>query len=488
MSPPEEENARAALVTDFVGFAEAPPQPLADVAPDEQRMLSEAIGRLLDGALAPLHEALRSSTDIVPSFAIDQGEALGNWLDASLRRRIANALDNELADLPWREDEIGDPAFLLRLPNHMIDLVAGEDLPKADARALFPAGGVHGDPNFANVFIAYSGTPPAVTGLSLIDFEWCKCGLEHSPFDDLARIECELLFGPVVSSARELVLATSLGDLWLREDLLDSGGFAPSRLEAVRMVRTRAAALAEAVRSPDEEAAQRAYAITLLGQAARYVAYDDLHIETRGAALFLCQVLAARLARDMSLRSRLAFSERPKVVLHGAATGDIEENSYLMRARSRGAYASLTLPHAAPRGDFEIRCSFRFEGRNEEGWLALGLGIQPDRPEATGLSAGLRWTNAKHARARIHSHESSRHAASSEEFHLSACSNRGLALLLLRRGGAVSLKLTEEGSKEILAGVEVMTPSDQYRGPVALSAFGASIQVFSLSTSSPAPS
>jgi hypothetical protein len=483
MSPPEEEDVRAALVTDFVGFAEAPPMPLADVMADGQPVLSEAVTRLLRGALTPLHDALRSPSGTVPGFSITQGEALANWLDPGLLNRIKDVLTGDLSDLPGWETEVRDPDLLLKFPNRIPGLLEGNDLPMADMPALFPAGGVHGDPNFANVFIAYLGSPPTITGISLIDFEWCKCGLEYSPFDDLARIECELLFSQTARCAKDLAMVISLSDLWLRSNPVPAGhNFNPDIVEAIHAVRQRAAELVKALAPTDEEAVQRAYAVTLLGQAARYISYEGVDTETKATALFLCQLLSDRLSRELSEHMPLPFSGRPKLVLRGSAASEIGEDAYLLRAKQRGSYASIALPHIIPAGGFDLRCEIKLEEKNEEGWLALGVGVQPERPEASGLSASLRWTNGNSARTRIHSHENSRHASASEEFDLSPICSGTLELRLTRRGGIVSLALCDGSA--IVSSVEVTVPVYMYTGPVALSAFGADLQVFSLRSSS----
>jgi hypothetical protein len=278
-------------------------------------------------------------------------------------------------------------------------------------------------------------------------------------------------------------MVTSLSDLWLRSNPVPAGhNFNPDIVEAIHAVRQRAAELAEALTPTDDEAVQRAYAVTLLGQAARYVSYESIDAETKATALFLCQLLADRLSRELFEHMPLPFSGRPKMVLRGSAASEIGEAAYLLRAKQRGSYASIALPHIVPSGGFDLRCEIKHEEKNEEGWLALGVGVHPDRPEASGLSASLRWTNNNFARTRIHSHQNSRHASASEEFDLSPICSDTLEFRLTRRGGIVSLALCVGSA--IVSNVEVTVPVYMYTGPVALSAFGADLQVFSLRISS----
>lgn len=488
MDPPVTATFGAILITDFVGTEEAGLRSLADETSAGFPLLSEAVARVTCDTLRPLHECLRPRGGDVPHLALTQAAALRNWTGSKSVTAARERLNADPATRGvWAAADAEDAEYSVCLHNHLPEILSGKTLPNGDAEIRLPLGAVHGDPNFDNIFVAHTGSPAKeLTGVALIDFEWCREGPPESPYDDLANIECELLFGnQVPHHRRELSLAIALGDPRLRDERPLSTAEEPDRgvYEAIRTVRARVAELAELAGGDTPElhdAFLRGYLVTLLGQALRYLGYDVPGDGTRAEILHVCQLLAARLAAVAAEELIPPFSSRitPSVRKHGTVSK--EHGFYVLEATDVGAYAGLVLHEPAPAEDFLAICDLELLKITSAGWIGFAVGVQLDAPERSGLSAMLHSGGDSLAHASVLSHTDSRHnGRGSAVGTLTEILERQLVVRLTRDSSA--LMFTVEGGGSLArASVDVAIPPQAYRGPLAIVAHGATVRVSSL--------
>ncbi len=476
MSPPLEASFGAAVVTDLVGSAELPMESLAVARERGFEFLVPAIERLVKGTLAPLHEFRCGPGGITPHVRQSQADVLRGWLDPALAQAAVDKLDfSRLADI-WRMPEVGNPGR--RLKNLLPGLLGGEGLETDGLPVRLPLGAVHGDPNLDNVYVAH--TPAELLTLAMIDFEWCRCGERDSPYDDLARLECELLLGQDLSRREELVAALVLGDVWLRDGAPLAASEEPDRsvFEAVRVLRKQAAILAGANDEEAELEFQRGYLATLLGQAIRYLGYDTPRAESRADALNLCQMLAARIAQPLALSPLPAFATAPIAHASGGGQVVVVGEGYRLNARSTGAYASLVLADPYPPADFIVHCELDVEELARGGWLALSTGVKPATPENSGLVARIRSDGPDQGNTIIYSHRNSRDSGARNDFEANWSKVSQLTLRLSVEGNTLAFVASEAGKE--LSITQLVIPTAEYRGPLALVAYSAAVRVRSL--------
>jgi hypothetical protein len=475
MTPPVKAEFGAIVIIDLVGSEETPFRSLASAMRDDFPLLTDVMEQLVNGTLAPLHEFCREPEGPVPTISLNQGELLSNWLMPDIIKRAQEQMASDtLLTEAGGDSSVRDSERLLELPNALSELLRGEALPTDGEPALLPLGAVHGDPNFDNVFFACVEAPPTLKGLALIDFEWCGCGPPDSPFDDFSRIESELLFGRPVPYRRDLLQELALGDPWLESGRPLSASMPPAQqvFEAIRIVRSRGACLARLTEG-DLEGFARGYLATLLGQAVRSVGYPNVAPDIRADALYFCQLLAARLALPLAESPAVRVSIPPR--LHGidGGKGSLVEDAYLLDAGGEG-YASLILSDLYPAGDFTSTVRLRIERIGERGWLAIGLGVDPDLPQRSGLSAMLSSLGTGHYSAMIHSHRNSKHRAPPRRFQVEG--EVGLALDLSLEGGYLNFSVGDFAGRN-LSEVGVRFPAEDYLGPLALVAHSAKVEV-----------
>lgn len=482
-SPPLEANFGAMIITDFVGFGDTPIESLADALDKGFPLLSDAVARLVLATLAPLHQARRTAGNPIPQLARPQHTMLAYWLSPKIRNTTIDRLLRESDQLNgWDNEQVIDERHMVRVANHLPRLLTDAQLQTDGLPTRVPVGAVHGDPNFDNVFVAYSIPPGVLDGLAMIDFEWCSCDPADSPYDDLARVECEALFGRMeLPHRRELTLSLAFGDPWLRGGRPLVANRVPEQdiYASVEIIRRRAEALAHAAGGKDIDDFQRGYLVTLLGQAIRYVAYDGPSTTVRAEALFFCQLVAARLALAMSAGPAARFPTKPCSVSRGTGIAQPQDDGYALKASSPGAYASLLLDGETPAGDLLITCDVELLRAATIGWFGINLGVDPTRPEASGLSAHVRWSGIEPAKASIQSHTNSRDR--SEAYSLSASTLREgpISLTIAVSGAAVTFTLADWSGVPACV-VAIRVPAERYTGGIAVTAYACDLLVLRL--------
>jgi len=490
MDPPlaEHSGEYALMIIDFVGSRDLAMRSLAEQAGDPFPLLTEAIERVVNRTLKSLHEGLRPRHGGgVPWFSLTQSESLGNWSNS----RVTNAAKRQLQANPltaeaWMAPQIADDGYVLSLRNHLPDLLSGRALPHGDVEIRLPHGVAHGDPNFDNIFIA-SGDSSELAGVALIDFEWCSKEPPNSPYDDLATIECELLFGQLAPKhRRELSHAISLGDPLLRQGAPLSVSEEPDRalFNAIKAVRARVGELASlAGAGTSEELARylRGYFTALLGKALRYLGYEGPSAEARAEALVVCQLLAARLATpDMRpLPPRFSLRPAPRTIARGSVSHD--GDGYVLTALETGAYAGLVLAEPAATSDFLALCDIEIVESSKDGWVMFGVGADVEVPQRSGIGGLLRIGSDGHVRTSILSHAQSRHDEHGPALGGLAEALRAPVVVSLQRS-SLELNFQAEIRDRTLpsANVSVALPADSYRGAFAIFAHNARVRVSSL--------
>ena len=479
MSPPLEADFGAVVITDLVGSEETPFSPLAAAIDKGFPLLEMTIRHLVEGTLAPLHEfCSRENRDpAIPHIAITQRDLLDNWLDNRVRSAIWDQINSDSSlRVAGTASEVRDSGRLLNLPNVLPPLLERNPLGTDDEPVLLPRGAVHGDPNFDNVFVAYSEADARLSGLALIDFEWCRCGPADSPYDDLCKIECELLFNRDFAHRVDLLLECVLGDPWISDNRPLAAAIEPTGqvYAALRLLRRRAADLAKDAGGAGEQF-QRAYFITLLGQAARYVGYPGLSSDARAGALLLCQLLAHRLSRPLAQRPRVGVSGPVDSVGLAGGTSSQEDDVYRLEAAGEG-YASLIFNEIYPVGDFSASALVKVDEIHDRGWLTLSMGVNPRAPHHTGLGGILRSQGGGTYEVMIHSHRSSRHRTLPESFEKEGEKKPELSLDLTLVGNSLRFGVRRP-SGDLLSEVELTFPAEEYTGPIALVVHAAEVQV-----------
>jgi len=456
----------AALITDFVGSADLPPQSLAGAIETGFLLLEQSLYRLVEGTLAPLHESRRDGEGLIPSLRTNQGALLADWLAPGVVAAASKTINNDQSLRDWERPQFIDSTHKLALDNYLPDLLAGAGLPGGERSLCLPLGAVHGDPNFDNIFVAFKTDPPRLDGVALIDFEWCTAGSGDSPYADLARLECELLFGRSLLHHRELILGVALTEIWLADEEAPAivGNSEKEVFSAITMLRARARDLAAASAfdaDREEESFQRAYLVTLLGQAVRYLFYAGFEV-IRSQCLFLCQLLAARLAKPGVTPFSVPFSTRLTPVLRDGARVEEELDSYLLCAAQPRAYASLTTPDPDPTTELLVSCDLALIEASESSWCALCIGVDPRAPERSGLAAMLRPTPTGQATIAIVSHRDSRHR--SPPVTLQMPLDGRLLLKLNLRGSLYTFSASSPMDSSSLVTTSLTAPSESYRG------------------------
>jgi hypothetical protein len=229
-----------------------------------------------------------------------------------------------------------------------------------------------------------------------------------------------------------------------------------------------------------EEDFQRGYLVTLLGQAMRYLFYAGFG-PARGDCLFLCQLLAARLAKPSLTPLPVPFSVRPTPVFKHGALVEEEHNGYLLRASRPRAYASLTIPDPGSGAEFFASCDLLLLEAAEGGWCALCAGVDPSAPERSGIGAMLRLDPAGQATIAILSHRDSRHRSPPVILHLP--SDRRLLLELSLRGNLYTFSVSSPAGSSSPATTSLAAPSQRYRGGLATVAHKLDLRLHSFSVS-----
>lgn len=485
MDPPNEADFGAVVVIDFLGTVEAPMRSLAAETAAGFPLLAETVERVVGGVLQPLHECLQSDEGHLPYFSLTQGEAVGNWLRSDKSEAIRQRLEKDpvTADI-WTLDEVSDPDHFVRLPNHLPAALDGGRLPYADTEIRLPKGIVHGDSNFDNIFVAHTGEPPRLESVGMIDFEWCSEGPPDSPYDDLARIECELLFGqraPV--HRREMTHAIAFGDPLMRDGFPLSAGDEPDRdiFEAIRIVRLRVAELAGARTSEETSAYLRGYLVTLFGLAMQYLRYEIPGEDTRSEVLCLCQLLAARLTTAEGDSMPPPFSPRFKTHDRRQGTVTNTDNIYVLGANGANTYAGLVTSGPGTKENFLAVCAFEILDADRNGWVAFGIGSDAEAPERTGLAATVGPGNDARLRTNIVSHVESRHNRRGPVLGgLDETLASPLVARIVRTPLQLEIAVEGECGPPEPAFVRVEIPPDRYWGPFTLTVHQATVRVSSL--------
>ncbi len=483
MDTPIEADFGAIVIIDFVGTEDRDPRSLAEQVDGGYPFLAEVVSRVTHGVLRSLHECLTGPDHAGMHATLPQGEALARWVRPPVVKAARARLETDPATCDtWAAEDVHDPACLLTLRNRLPELLAGA-LPCAESEIRLPIGAVHGDPNFDNVFVAHAdpGESPSV---ALIDFEWCREGPPESPYEDLANIECELLFGNLAPlHRRAMAHAVALGDVFLSggapviaTDEPDRGIYA-----AIRIVRTRVAELAEragARTQAELEAYGRGYLVALLGQATRYLGFDVPGDDTRAEIVRFCQLLAARLAEPRIEDATPPFTVQvtPSALRNGTVV--MEPDAYRLAASDAGSYAGLLVHEPFPAGGFDATCELEVSQATHGSWIAFSLGADPAAPQRSGLSALLRPGVDSQIRTGIVSHVDSRHSLHGSVLRLST-EAVGVRLRMQVQRGPARFGFTVETGDGI-ASATVAIPPGAYRGPLALMVHEATTRVTSL--------
>jgi hypothetical protein len=325
--------------------------PFATVARDEPMLLDAGLRALFDEWLHDLHRHLCSDRHGVPTESHTLRAALFEAenghrprIDERDRAAARETLASELGDR-WTHDEtIEDAQRGYRCHNWVKQLMDSGNLPGADRPCLLPHGIVHGDLNLDNLFLSAERlrirrgdegriqrhAPHDEQTVALIDYERLDLGCV---FDDLARLECELVLSALpVASKRPphadtgLVAVTACWP-WDMRHALPVGLTVKERelCRALATIRSAAAAVATVAMDRDPAALQRGYYACLLGRAFSYLWYDHVSVAQRPRAAELCLLLAARLADEKSEPPRARFPDLLQDASNGERRG-VDEN------------------------------------------------------------------------------------------------------------------------------------------------------------------
>jgi hypothetical protein len=377
---------RGALVVDFVGSADMAVKSLAELARAGSPANAATVRRILTSALGPLHECFRAG-DSVPHVRLTRRQAITNWFGkdvvAAVRARVE--ADASLA-AAMQADACIDPHYGFATPNDFRALLTRPTVWGDDRLVALPAGAVHGDPNLDNIFIATAAGWGATPPLALIDFEYCSATAVDSPYDDLAKLECELLLTPPVSPFWQAITYSLLLSSSLVPTRPLACGLPPEHelWDSLVTVRERAGTLARLAGDLDMSEYVDGYLITVLGRALRYLSYDGVVPEARLVAFRICQLLAARLS-DRDDKPRFSVPPASKADRATLVPGD---RGTVIRAAA-GGYAGLFVPDPATLGSYQLTATVTPDSLTPFGWIAIVLGADLSHPYASGLALVL---------------------------------------------------------------------------------------------------
>jgi hypothetical protein len=408
LARPRNKGGRAILVMEFVG---GDFRRLSEVGRDQPELLAKTLEQALEKWLRPLHYDFCGQDKRLPCIDTSQRSVLFDEQGGKRPPRIAPK-DRELArrrldeDLggQWKTEAIEDWERGLTVPNWVRDLVNGADLP-GEYTCAMPKGTIHGDLNFRNIYVSVAADRrgPVVQGVAVIDYERCR---EGYLFDDLARIECELLFSTLpVRRVREIHSDTALTAVaaswsWHLGEGAPAGLSEAERavFGALRVVRARAIQMARDTGCDDLKALERGYFACVLGRAFSYLWYPHVLQEQRPRVLDACLLLAQRLSTDGCEPPRIRFSD----VLEGSEIdkGEIwgcDSDGYWLDGRRRPAMlrrggVALTNVHI----ETEITITnVASEPTTGDRWLGLALGARGFDLAGRGVEARISWSQNK---------------------------------------------------------------------------------------------
>lgn len=368
------------LLMELIG---SPYVPFADVARSHSGMLRSGLAALSREWLADLHGHYRATDEGWPSrsrtthaalFGIGGGR--GPRIDEGDRRMARTTVATQLAD-PWMGQTVDDVERGYSVPNWVAALIDGRRLPGRHRPCELPYGLIHGDLNLDNLFLtaealstggaraARRADPEtARQRVALIDYERLGVGCV---FDDLARLECELLISampvlrgraPFADTALMLVAACWPWDLAGPKPV----GFAAWERDvcaAIAELRATAVEIAARAAGDDRDAFERGYFACLLGRAFSYLHYRHVLPEQRPRAAELCLLLGARLFDEQGAVERPRFPDllRP-VGSAGASAHDCDLHGHLLDG-TQGASAVCVRSERV--GDVEVSADLSIE-------------------------------------------------------------------------------------------------------------------------------
>jgi hypothetical protein len=469
--PDEGGTKSGVLLMQFVG---GDFRPLSELGRQQPELLGQVVGMVLE-RLKPLHDYRRKREDPLPIIQVPLNDFLFTDKAGERSVRIARKdkdavrarLNVELSH-HWKAERIQDDERGFAVQSWVSHLLDDGEL--GEDPCMAPLGVIHGDLNFDNIFVSDS-LRHSPRNVAIIDYERCRPGCL---FDDLARIECELLFSvlPVpdrrlrgIHSDTGLVAAATTWSWTLREGAL-AGLSEEERavFRTIRAVRRRAVQIAEDTRRLDSDGAalEHAYFAALLGRAFSYLRYDHVEARQRPRVFEGCLLLANRLAirecgpQFVRFPDILTGSERDR-----GQTWDCDSSGYIIRAGGGLQYLSLkdaSVDLQSP----HIEAEFQVIGISdpEHAWVGLVIGATRNRYES---GAGFRLRMDGHL---LHVSE----FGSVEDFGKVAESPVT---------GPVRLKLAaEEGAVKLMCGTESRSLRRLVpRGQIYLGAFGCEARI-----------
>lgn len=329
--------------------------------------LSAIVSATLDSWLDPLHRYSQSATTGMPTRAVLQRDLLyassresGARIAEKDRLLVAERLGQEMEDA-WTAETLTDNERGLSVRNWIPRLVNDESTLGSDYACAEPLGIIHGDPNFDNIFVEVTrGEVTSEPNVILIDFERCR---EGSPYDDLARIECELLFSalalettPRRGSDTDLISAVYSMSWGLAEGIPLGISSAESEVyAATRLVRQQAIRYARSTYA-EFAALERCYFGCLMARVFSYLHYG-IHPEARPRVLEACSLLAERLSRSSLEAPTVRF-----LSTLGTTDGskpNCDDKGYLLRPTAKAATAMLMISANEPNASaVALDCEF----------------------------------------------------------------------------------------------------------------------------------
>jgi hypothetical protein len=471
----------AALVTDLIGVTNEEIQPLSTLASSGCVVPPVIVRRLLERTLRPLHEAAMGPGGRLERITLGIGELLTNWITDALVTRISEILTRDpKLETTWQQEIIQEALLAVPTTNTLLDWMRGAPMPWTAREAAMPRGAIHGDPNLSNIYISRAGNP-SESAIALIDFEYCAAGEFDSPYDDLTRLECELLLGQPCEH-RRLIIA----EFTFQQDLVPRGiplaAAAPREKlvhQAIANVRTRALELGEATNGWEPRAFLRGYLGTLLGRLLRYLTYDLRPDVDRADIVLWCQLVAMSLADDQLAAAKPRIEPLARHWTRGG--GDIArfaQGGWVFDATGRGAYAGLLLEATNPEQvGWHLEASFAIRQIAASAWMGFAIGAATDNPEASGLHVVLAVATSG-ARLSVLSHEDSRHATHTlTDLALDSRQLRIRAVVTLR---GVTVKLTGAASGEPSHDIALDVPMMRYKGSLAFLVHGLKLHLLDL--------